>query len=75
MTAPEVIKLYAKRGDEALWVISEPKRLVIFIKHGDSAADALIKHPGIADVLIKRFGDDAATALNGLSRQGGRNWE
>ncbi len=58
--APEVIKLYAKRGDEALWVILEPKRLVIFIKHGDSAADALIKHPGLADDLIERFGGEAA---------------
>ncbi len=66
--APEVIKLYAKRGDEALWVISEPKRLAIFIKHGDSAADALIKHPGLADSLVERFGGDAATALTAISK-------
>lgn len=70
--APEVIKLYVRRGDEALWVISEPKRLAIFIRHGDTAADALIKHPGIADSLIERFGGDAATALNAISRQGGQ---
>ena len=66
--APDVIKLYAKRGDEALWVISEPKRLAIFIKHGDSAADALIKHPGLADNLMERFGGDAATALTAISK-------
>lgn len=66
--APEVIKLYAKRGDDALWVISEPKRLAIFIKHGDSAADALIKHPGLADDLIDRFGGDAATALKAITK-------
>lgn len=66
--APEVIKLYAKRGDEALWVISEPKRLAIFIKHGDSAADALIKHPGLADDLIERFGDEAAKSLTAISK-------
>ncbi|MEQ1936382.1 MAG: hypothetical protein ABL962_21205, partial [Fimbriimonadaceae bacterium] len=65
----DVIKLYARRGDEALWVISEPQRLAIFIKHGDSAYDALIKHPGIADNLIERFGGNAAGALNGISRQ------
>jgi hypothetical protein len=66
--APDIIKLYAKRGDEAIWIISEPKKLAIFIKHGDTAADALIKHPGIADSLIGRYGDDAATALSTISR-------
>lgn len=68
--APDVIKLFARKGDEAVWVISEPKKLSIFLKHGDSAADALIKHPGIADDLVKRFGDDAVGALNGVSKRG-----
>ena len=68
-SAPDVIKLYARRGDEALWVISEPKKLAIFIRHGDGAADALLKHPGIADSLIGRYGDNAVGALNVISRQ------
>lgn len=68
-SAPDVIKLYTRKGDEALWVISQPKKLAIFIKHGDSAANALLKHPGIADNLIGRYGDDAVGALNGISRQ------
>lgn len=67
--APDVIKLYARKGDGAIWVISEPKKLAIFIKHGDSAADALLKHPGIADTLIGRYGDEAVGALNTVSRQ------
>lgn len=67
--APEVIKLFARRGDEAIWVISEPKKLAIFIKHGDSAADALLKHPGIADNLIGGYGDEAVGVLNNISRQ------
>jgi len=67
--APEVIKLFARRGDEAIWVISEPRKLAIFIKHGDAAADALLKHPGIADNLIGRFGGDAIGAVNSVSRQ------
>lgn len=67
--APEVIKLYLKRGDEAIWIISKPEKLAIFIKHGDTAVDALIKHPGVADSLIAQYGDDAAGALAKISRQ------
>lgn len=67
--APDVIKLFVRKGNEAIWIVSKPKKLAIFLRHGDSAADALIKHPGIADSLITRFGDDAAGALNSLSRQ------
>jgi len=68
--SPEVIKLFARKGDEAIWIISKPKKLSIFLEHGDSAADALLKHPGIADDLITRFGSDAAGALNSLSKHG-----
>ena len=68
--APDVIRLYARKGDEAVWLISEPGKLRLFLKHGESAADALIKHPGIADDLIGQFGDDAAGALNRVSRGG-----
>lgn len=70
--APDVIKLFARKGDEAIWIISEPKKLSIFLKHGDSAADALLKHPGIADSLISKFGDPAVGALNKVSRQNGQ---
>lgn len=66
--APEVIKLFAKRGDEAVWIISEKGKLAIFLKHGDTAADALLKHPSIADSLINQFGKSGATALNAVSR-------
>ena len=67
--APDVIKFFVRRGDEAIWVVSKPEKLAIFIKHGDNAADALIKHPGIADSLITRHGWVAADALNRVSQQ------
>jgi hypothetical protein len=67
--APDIIRLFAKRGDEAVWIISEPRKLAIFIKHGDTAADALLKHPGIAEALIESAGPEAAGALVNLSRQ------
>lgn len=66
--APDVIKLFAKRGDEAVWIISQPKKLTIFLKHGDTAADALLKHPGIADDLIEKYGVNAGGALTRVSR-------
>ena len=66
--APDVIRLHVRKGDEALWIVSEPKKLAIFLRHGDSAADALLRHPGIADDLIERFGLPAAGALNSVSR-------
>ncbi len=66
--APQVIRLFARKGDEAVWLISEPNKLALFLKHGDDAAEALLKHGGLADELLSRFGDDAAKALNGLSR-------
>ncbi|HOT30472.1 MAG TPA: hypothetical protein PLU72_20025 [Candidatus Ozemobacteraceae bacterium] len=67
--APDVIRFCAKQGDEAIWLISQPKKLTIFLKHGDSAGHALLKHPGIADNLIGAYGDDAVGALNKVSRQ------
>lgn len=66
--APDVIKLFAKRGDEAVWIISQPKKLTIFLKHGDTAAEALLKHPGIADDLIGKYGINAGGALTRVSR-------
>lgn len=66
--SPDVIKLFAKRGDEAVWIISQPKKLTIFLKHGDTAAEALLKHPGIADDLIEKYGINAGGALTRVSR-------
>ena len=68
--APDVIKLFARCGDEAVWVISKPNKLAIFLKHGDNAADALLKHPGIADDLIERFGGKVLAPLNQLEKTG-----
>jgi hypothetical protein len=67
--APDIIKLHARAGDNALWIISRPKNLAIFLKHGDNAADALIKHGGIARTLIGKYGDDGARAMTAISRQ------
>jgi hypothetical protein len=67
--APEVIKLFLQKGPESVAIISKQNKLEIFLKHGDSAADALLKHPGIADGLLDQYGVGAARALNLLSRR------
>ena len=67
--APDLINLYARRGDEAVWIISKPGKLAIFVKHGEGAADALFKHPVIADELIAKYGGGAIGAINSINRQ------
>ena len=54
--APEVVRLLNRYGNDAVWVASKPRNLAVFVKHGDEAAEAMIKHPGIAAPAIEKFG-------------------
>lgn len=64
--APEVVKLTAKYGEGAVWIVSKPRGLAIFVKHGEEAAKAVMKHPGIAEEAVERLGVPAARALNAV---------
>lgn len=66
------IKLMAKQGGDAVWVVAKPNRLAIFVKYGDDAAEAMIKHGEIADPLLQSLGKPAAGALKAVSPQAGR---
>lgn len=70
--APGVVRLLNQYGKEAVWVVSEPKRLALFVKHGDEAAKAMMAHPGIAAPAIEKFGQPAARALQKVSSQNAR---
>lgn len=70
--APDVIRLLNRSGNEAVWVVSTPRKLAIFVKYGNDAADAMIKHPGTAEPLIEQFGVSAAKALRTVSGQNSR---
>lgn len=70
--APEVVRLLNRYGNDAVWVASKPRNLAIFVKHGDEAAEAMIKHPGIAGPAIERFGQPAARAIRTVSSQNAR---
>ncbi|MCR5164371.1 MAG: hypothetical protein K6C40_10170 [Thermoguttaceae bacterium] len=67
-----VAKLLSKRGTEAVWVVSKPKGLSLFVKYGDDAAEAMIKHGEAAVPVIDQFGKPAADALKVVSKQNGR---
>ena len=68
----QAVKLMAKHGDAAVWVIGKPKGMAIFIKYGSEAAETAITHKGVAEPLIDSFGGNAVSALKVLSPQNGR---
>lgn len=69
---PAAIRLLARNGDEAIWIASRKKSLSLFARHGDEAADAMIKHKEIAEGLIDGFGAPAANALRAVDGQNAR---
>ncbi|XZE53595.1 hypothetical protein SH139x_005350 [Planctomycetaceae bacterium SH139] len=70
--AAAAVRLMARRGDESLWIVSNRQRLAYFVRHGDDAAEAMIRHRGIAEPLLHEFGAPAARALAKINSQNGR---
>jgi hypothetical protein len=70
--APQAMKLMARAGEDSLWVVARKRSMAIFIKYGDDAADAMLKHKEIAEPLIEQFGNSAAKALTQVDGQGAR---
>jgi hypothetical protein len=67
-----VSHLLAAHGSEALLIVREPALLELVARHGDDAAVALVRHPGLAHSVIEATGAPGARALTGLSAQNGR---
>jgi hypothetical protein len=70
--APEVTRLVARHGDDALWIVARPRSLALFLRHGDDAARALLTHRAVAEALIERFGTAAVPALNRVTPRNAR---
>lgn len=68
----ESVKLLARYGDDAVWVVSKPTRMAIFARYGDDAAEAMLKQGQIAEPLIESLGKPAANVLKKVSTQNGR---
>lgn len=66
------VQLMAKFGDQAVWIAAQPKRLAIFAKYGDDAAEAMIRHGEIAEELVETAGKSAAAALKQVGKENGR---
>jgi hypothetical protein len=70
--APQAIKLMARLGDEAVWIVSRPRGLALFVKHGEEGAAPLLRHKGIAEPLIEAHARPAVQALNAINPPNGR---
>lgn len=68
----EAVKIMAKHGDEAVWVIAKKDRMAIFVKYGENAGDAMVRHKELAEPLLDLGGKSAAGALKSVSVQNGR---
>ncbi len=61
------IKLMARHGDDAVWIVAKQNRLAFFVQYGDDAAGAMMKHQSIVIPVIEANGAAAAKALNAVS--------
>ena len=68
----ESVKLMARYGDDAVWVVAKKNRLAIFVKYGDDAAESMMKHGEIAEPLLVSFGKPAAGAMKAVNSQNAR---
>ena len=64
--------LLAAHGSEALVIAREPALLDLVARHGDAAAVALVRHPGLARSVIEATGTPGARVLAGLSSRNAR---
>jgi len=68
----QAIRLLARHGDEAIWIVQRPAALKLTTQYGDDAARALIHHGDVAYPIIQAHGTQAARALAVLKPQNGR---
>ena len=66
-------RLLAEHGDEALPLVRRPECLTLVERLGDDAAQAMMRHPGLAEDLLSKQGNRLlAQALRNLSQRNAR---
>jgi hypothetical protein len=68
----EAARLLGKYGDEARGIVTDPARLTLAGKYGDEAAEAIIKHPAIAEPVVAAYGKAGAKAMSEVGVENGR---
>lgn len=66
------VRLMARHGDEASFLVGKPQRLALASRLGDDAAEAMIRHGEISEPLLSSLGQPAAGALRAVSSQNAR---
>ena len=69
--AGAVYRVLGRHGAKAARICDDPALARLFIRHGDEAAEAMIKHPGLAARVLESHGSEAARALVKLNRTNG----
>ncbi|HOW71293.1 MAG TPA: hypothetical protein PKY77_11880 [Phycisphaerae bacterium] len=70
--AGPALRLMAARGQEAMWVLRDAERTALFLRFGDDAAEAMIRHKGIAAPLVRELEGPAARALKAVDSRNAR---
>lgn len=70
--AGQALRLMAARGQDAMWILRDAERTAIFMRFGDDAAEAMIRHKGIAGPLIREFEAPAVQALKAVDPRNAR---
>jgi sarcosine oxidase gamma subunit len=64
---PQVAGILARHGEPAaVWVVSRPQAMKLFLQHGEEAAAVLAKTSGVAEPAIQKLGKPAISAFESL---------
>jgi len=66
--APKVVRVLSRLGEDgAVWVVSRPRGMKLFLKHGEEAAAVLAKTHGVAEPAVAALGKPAVHAFQSLT--------
>lgn len=68
--AVRVLAVHGEQG--ASRVLSRPTAMKQFLRHGDEAANVLVRHPGVAEPLLEKGEAQAVKALGSIDPRNGR---